>query len=84
MRSYQRFLFPTGLGLICLFWFSTLSIIRHAPLLSGPRDEAERALAFFVRDTVISLGLMVALFVFRRRIQPWVAGKPREGRTLLD
>jgi hypothetical protein len=84
VRTYQTVLFPTAVGLIVIFWLSTLFILRDAPLLDGPRDEANRALAIFMRDTVISLSLMVALFVFRRRTQQWVAGKPREEGMQLD
>lgn len=67
MRIYQTILFPTAFGLIGIFWLSTLFILRDAPLLAGPVDEANRALALFVRDTTISLSLMVALFLYRRR-----------------
>jgi len=78
MRTYPTILFPTAFGLIGIFWLSTLFILRDAPLLDGPLDEANRALAIFVRDTAISLILMVVLLVFRRRTRQWVAGNPRE------
>jgi hypothetical protein len=84
MRTYQTILFPAAFGPIGIFWLSTLFILREAPLFDGPLDEANRALAIFVRDTAISLSLMVALSVFRRRTQQWAAGKPREGGMPLE
>jgi hypothetical protein len=85
MRTHQSILFLAAFGLIGVFWLSTLFILIlwNAPLLAGPVDEADRALAFFARDTAISLGLTVALFVYRRRTRSCVAGKPREGGAPL-
>lgn len=62
MRTYKM-----ALGLIGIFWLSTFFILRDAPFFDGPRDEANRALALFMRDTAISLSLVVALFIYRRR-----------------
>lgn len=67
MRAYQSILFPAAFGLVGIFWLSTLFILRNAPFLSGPVDEADRALAFFARDTAITASLTAVLFVYRRR-----------------
>lgn len=85
MRTYQTLLFYTAFGLIGIFGITTLFIVGDAPLLDGPQDEANRAMGIVVRNAAISLGLIAALSVIRRRTQQRVAGKPREeGGTRLD
>lgn len=85
MRTYWPVLFPTAICLIAVYWLTTFVILRDAPFLDGPRDEADRALGFFVWRTAISLLLLVALFVLQRLMRPWLEAKPRKVEpSLLD
>jgi len=85
MQICRAILFLTAFFMIVIYWLTTFVILGDAPFLAGPQDEADRAMAFFLRRTVISIGLVVALFVvFWRLARPQVAGKPKEVGSLLD
>lgn len=84
MRADRTILFPVAFCLIAIFWLSTFVILGDAPLLAGPQDEADRALAFFVRRTAISLGLLAALFVLRRLTRLRKPETPKDAGPPLD
>jgi hypothetical protein len=82
MLKHRTILFLAAFSLIAIYWLSTFYILRDAPLLDGPQDEADAALAFFLRRTGISFLLMVALFV--ALIVPWPRGKPSKVEPWLE
>jgi hypothetical protein len=84
MRIYRTLLFPVAYLLIAVFWLSTFVILGDAPLLDGPQDEADRALAFFLWRTTITFCLLVAVVVLQQLTRRWVAGKPKGVGSLLD
>jgi hypothetical protein len=84
MRHYRTVLFLMAFFLIVIFWLSTFVILGDAPFLAGPQDEADRALAFFVKRTAISFCLLVALIVLWWLTRSPIAGKPKGVGSPLD
>jgi hypothetical protein len=78
-----------GYLLIAIFWLRTFVILGNSPLLDGPQNEANRAMAFFVGRTATCLLLGTAVCVLgwltrprRKRVD--ARKKPKGASLPLD